>query len=54
MLNFGGENLATILISAGILALMLLAVRCLVKNRKHKACCNCDGNCSACHSTGKR
>jgi len=52
MLEFLQKNLATILVGAAVLALVVLVVRHLIKEKKHSACgggCGgCGGSCSGC------
>ena len=45
MLEFLQKNIATILVGAAVLALVVLVVRHLIKEKKHSAC---GGGCGGC------
>ncbi|HIR03564.1 MAG TPA: FeoB-associated Cys-rich membrane protein [Candidatus Scatovicinus merdipullorum] len=51
MLEWILQNLSTILITAALLAVVLLIIRHLYKARKRGGCAGCSGNCGACCHT---
>lgn len=46
-MEFLTQNIGTIVISAGLIAVVALAIRSLVKEKK-KGTCHCGGNCGSC------
>lgn len=52
MLNFLATNLSTIIVGVIILAVVILIVRKLIKDKKSgKSCSSCPGNCHSCPSS---
>ncbi|SCX12697.1 Virus attachment protein p12 family protein [Lachnospiraceae bacterium YSD2013] len=47
MIGFLEQNIGTIVISAGLIAVVALAVRSLIKDKK-KGKSSCGGNCGSC------
>lgn len=44
--------MGTLVVGAGVLAVCILAVRSIYRNKKSGNCCGgCGGNCSTCHGT---
>ncbi|HHW45707.1 MAG TPA: FeoB-associated Cys-rich membrane protein [Clostridiales bacterium] len=52
MLTFLAQNLATIVVGIILLAIVVLIIRKLIKDKKSgKSCSSCPGNCQSCPGT---
>lgn len=52
MMSWITENLATIIVGLIVLAIVVLAVRSMYKNKKAGNSCSCGSSCSGCASSG--
>lgn len=51
MLTFFVENIATIVISVLLIAVVAVVLRGMIRDRKAGKCCGCSGGCAGCHGS---